>query len=120
MKINFSKYSGAGNNFIVIDNRESFFNLSKEQISRLLDINIGIGGDGLILINKSEKYDFEVVHYTPDGNLGSLCGNGTRSAIAHAYKKKIIKIDTIFEAYDGVHNASVVDDELIEMQMKIN
>ena len=57
MKINFSKYSGAGNNFIVIDNRESFFNLAKEQISRLLDINIGIGGDGLILINKSEKYD---------------------------------------------------------------
>ena len=60
MKINFSKYSGAGNNFIVIDNRESFFNLSKEQISRLLDINIGIGGDGLILINKSEKHDFNV------------------------------------------------------------
>ena len=58
MKINFSKYSGAGNNFIVIDNRKSFFNLPKEQISRLLDINIGIGGDGLILINKSEKYEF--------------------------------------------------------------
>ena len=52
MKINFSKYSGAGNNFIVIDNRKSFFNLPKEQISRLLDINIGIGGDGLILINQ--------------------------------------------------------------------
>ncbi len=120
MKINFSKYSGAGNNFIVIDNRESFFNLSKEQISRLLDINIGIGGDGLILINKSEKYDFKIVHYTPDGNLGSLCGNGTRCAIAYAHKKNIIKIDTIFEAYDGVHNASVIDDELIEMQMKIN
>ena len=67
MKINFSKYSGAGNNFIVIDNRESFFNLSKEQITRLLNINIGIGGDGLILINKSEKYDLKVVHYTPDG-----------------------------------------------------
>ena len=47
MKINFSKYSGAGNNFIVIDNRKSFFNLPKEQISRLLDISIGIGGDGL-------------------------------------------------------------------------
>ena len=113
MKINFSKYSGAGNNFIVIDNRESFFNLAKEQISRLLDINIGIGGDGLILINKSEKYDFKIAHYTPDGNLGSLCGNGTRCAIAYAYKKNIIKIDTIFEAYDGVHEATVVDDELI-------
>ena len=120
MKINFSKYSGAGNNFIVIDNRKSFFNLPKEQISRLLDINIGIGGDGLILINKSEKYDFKIVHYTPDGNLGSLCGNGTRCAIAYAHKKNIIKNDTIFEAFDGVHNASVIDDELIEMQMKIN
>ena len=84
MKINFSKYSGAGNNFIVIDNRKSLFNLSKKQIHRLLDINIGIGGDGLILLNKSEKYDFKIAHYTPDGNLGSLCGNGTRCAIAYA------------------------------------
>ncbi|MFL2632148.1 MAG: diaminopimelate epimerase [Candidatus Marisimplicoccus sp.] len=120
MMINFSKYSGAGNNFVVIDNREDFFNLSKKQITRLLDMNRGIGGDGLILINKSKKYDFNVVHYTPDGNLGSLCGNGTRCAIAYAHKKNIINIDTIFEAYDGVHKASVVDDELIEMQMKIN
>ena len=49
---------------------------------------------GLILINKSEKYDFKIVHYTPDGNLGSLCGNGTRCAIAYAHKKNIIKNST--------------------------
>ena len=120
MKINFSKYNGAGNDFIVIDDIESNLNLTKSEIYKLCNRNIGIGGDGLILIKKSSKTDFKILHYTSDGNLGSLCGNGSRCAILYAYRNNIINKNTIFEAFDGVHKAEIINDELISMQMKLN
>ena len=54
MKINFSKYNGAGNDFIVIDDRENNLHLTKSEINNLCNRNIGIGGDGLIIIKKSK------------------------------------------------------------------
>ena len=105
MKISFSKYNGAGNDFIVIDDRNNNIELTKSQIYKLCNRNIGIGGDGLILIKKSIKTDFEILHYTSDGTLGSLCGNGSRCAILYAYKNNIISKKTVFEAFDGIHNA---------------
>jgi len=120
MKINFSKYNGAGNDFIVIDDFESNLDLTKSEIYKLCNRNIGIGGDGLILIKKSSKTDFKILHYTSDGNLGSLCGNGSRCAILYAYINNIINKNTVFEAFDGVHKAEIINDELITMQMKLN
>ena len=90
MKINFSKYNGAGNDFIIIDDRDNNVHLTKSDINNLCNRNIGIGGDGLIIIKKSTKTDFEILHYTSDGNLGSLCGNGSRCAIQYAYRNNII------------------------------
>ena len=75
---------------------------------------------GLIIIKKSTKTDFEILHYTSDGNLGSLCGNGSRCAILYAYRNNIINKHTVFEAFDGVHKAEIINDELITMQMKLN
>ena len=120
MKISFSKYNGAGNDFIVIDDRNNTLELTKSQIYKLCNRNIGIGGDGLILIKKSIKTDFEILHYTSDGTLGSLCGNGSRCAILYAYKNNIISKKTVFEAFDGIHNAEIINNELITMQMKLN
>ena len=120
MKFKFSKYSGAGNDFIVIDNRDNEIKLSKSDIIRLCNRNIGIGSDGIIFLSNCIKNDFEIIHYTSDGNLGSLCGNGSRCAISFAYKNNIIKKDTFFSAYDGTHKAYILNDELIKMEMKIN
>ena len=120
MKISFSKYNGAGNDFILIDDRNNNLSLTKSQIYKLCNRNIGIGGDGLILIKKSSKTDFKILHYTSDGNLGSLCGNGSRCAILYAYRNNIINKNTVFEAFDGVHKAEIINDELITMQMKLN
>ena len=83
MKISFTKYNGAGNDFIVIDDRVNNLNLTKSQIYNLCNRNVGIGGDGLILIKESSKTDFKILHYTSDGNLGSLCGNGSRLSLIH-------------------------------------
>ena len=120
MKINFSKYNGAGNDFIIIDNRNENISYNSSLIKDICDRNFGIGGDGLILIKNSTSSDFEIDHYTPDGNLGSLCGNGSRCAILFAFKNDIINKKTEFSAFDGVHKAEIIDDELIKMEMKIN
>ena len=120
MKIKFSKYNGVGNDFIIIDNRNDNINYNSSLIKNICDRNFGIGGDGLILIKNSISSDFEILHYTSDGNLGSLCGNGSRCAIAFAFKNNIIDKNTVFEAFDGVHEAEVISNELIKMEMKIN
>ena len=120
MKISFSKYNGAGNDFIVIDGISSNLELTKSQIYKLCNRNIGIGADGIILLKESVETDFEILHYTSDGNLGSLCGNGSRCAILYAYKNNIINKKTVFEAFDGIHKAEIINDDLITMHMKLN
>ena len=120
MKINFSKYNGAGNDFILIDDRENLINDNKSLISYLCNRHFGIGGDGLIILKESINSDFEILHYTSDGNLGSLCGNGSRCAVLFAYNKDIIIKKTVFHAFDGIHNAEILDNGLIKMEMKIN
>ena len=120
MKIKFSKYNGAGNDFIVIDDRKNNIDNNPSLIEKLCNRNFGIGGDGLILIKESKLTDFEIFHYTSDGNLGSLCGNGSRCAISFAYNNKIIGKKTKFDAFDGIHNAEIINDTLVKMEMKIN
>ena len=120
MKVKFSKYNGAGNDFIVIDDRKNNLEINPWLIEKLCNRNFGIGGDGLILIKESKSTDFEILHYTSDGNLGSLCGNGSRCAISFAYKNKIIGKKTRFDAFDGIHNAEIINDNLVKMEMKVN
>ena len=120
MEINFSKYNGAGNDFILIDDRDNFINDNKLLISYLCDRHFGVGADGLIILKESNNCDFEILHYTSDGNLGSLCGNGSRCAVLYAYNKDIIGRKTVFKAFDGIHSAEILDDELIKMEMNVN
>ena len=120
MEINFSKYNGAGNDFILIDDRDNFISDNKLLISNLCDRHFGVGADGLIILKESNNCDFEILHYTSDGNLGSLCGNGSRCAVLFAYNKNIIGRKTVFKAFDGIHSAEILDDELIKMEMNVN
>ena len=120
MEINFSKYNGAGNDFILIDDRKNLIVDNKSLIRYLCDRHFGVGADGLIILKESNNYDFEILHYTSDGNLGSLCGNGSRCAVLFAYNKNIIGRKTVFKAFDGIHSAEILDDELIKMEMNVN
>ena len=120
MKINFSKYNGAGNDFILIDDRKNLINDNKSLINYLCDRHFGIGADGLIILKESRNSDFEILHYTSDGNLGSLCGNGSRCAVLFAFNKEIISTNTVFHAFDGIHNAEILGNGLIKMEMKLN
>jgi len=109
--VQFNKYQGTGNDFIIFDVRISKFpSLSSEKISGLCNRRFGIGADGLILIRKHSKLDFSMIYYNSDGHEGSMCGNGGRCAVAFAKKTGIIKDHALFEAYDGIHEGWINGD----------
>lgn len=108
MMIHFYKYQGAGNDFILIDNREKHFDTKDNAlVARLCNRRFGIGADGLMLLQNREGYDFEMLYYNADGNLGSMCGNGGRCIVAFAKQLGIIDGYTKFLAVDGDHEASI-------------
>jgi len=110
VNINFYKYQGAGNDFILIDNRENIVNqLNSQYIAHLCDRRFGIGADGLMLLENLEGYDFKMVYYNADGNEGSMCGNGGRCIVAFAKRLGIINNTTNFLATDGPHYAKISD-----------
>ncbi|HBC78820.1 MAG TPA: diaminopimelate epimerase [Bacteroidales bacterium] len=117
MTIAFNKYQGAGNDFIMIDNRNGQFNPEDfKLINKLCDRRFGIGADGLILITNSDEFDFEMIYFNSDGYRGTMCGNGGRCAADFAIKSNIAGNQMKFNAADGVHDAEALDG-LIRLKM---
>ena len=102
----FYKYQGAGNDFLIADNRDGSIVLSTEQIASLCDRRYGVGADGLMLLEESSMYDFRMVYYNSDGSGGMMCGNGGRCMVAFAADMGLTHFD--FEAADGFHTAQIL------------
>jgi diaminopimelate epimerase len=118
MKINFYKYQGTGNDFIIFDNRNNDLpSFTTEQVAHLCHRRFGIGADGVILLNPHTHYDFEMKYYNADGNEGSMCGNGGRCLVKFAYDLGIVKTAYKFIAFDGEHEASVTEKGLVALKM---
>lgn len=111
--LRFSKYDGAGNDFVMIDNRENDIHLSREQIKTLCHRRHGIGADGLIMIENHTSLDFRMVYYNSDGNESTMCGNGGRCIVAYAKELEVIKDTCRFMAIDGAHDASVHGENVV-------
>jgi len=111
--IQFSKYQGAGNDFVLIDNRNNDFDrFNEDLVQRLCDRRFGIGGDGLMLLQDNKNYDFEMVYFNADGKEGTMCGNGGRCIVAFARDLGIVDNETVFLAVDGPHKAHIVSNQV--------
>ena len=119
MQIQFYKYQGTGNDFIILNNfDDQYSSLTKENINKLCNRRFGIGADGLMLLNKHPEFDFEMKYYNADGGESSMCGNGGRCLTRFAYDMGILKTDYTFLAIDGVHEASLETDGTVALKMQ--
>jgi diaminopimelate epimerase len=84
MRIHFQKMNGAGNDFVMVDNREGVLTPTTHVIRALCDRRRGVGADGLILIERQPDADFRMHYYNSDGGEAAMCGNGARCAAVFA------------------------------------
>ncbi len=120
--ITFNKYQGTGNDFILIDGfkgKDSLIDQSQQSIAFLCDRRFGIGADGLIILKEIEGAHFEMIYFNADGNIGSMCGNGSRCAVAFARQLGYISNTCKFIAYDGLHEAEVLLEDKNEFLIKV-
>ncbi len=120
-KIKFSKFTGQGNDFIIIDSTIQHLKFSSEEISKICNRNFGIGADGLILVEESVKADYMMKYYNNDGTIAEMCGNGIRCMAVFIYKnnlseKKLLNIETL----SGVKEVLINTKEASLNSIKVN
>jgi diaminopimelate epimerase len=119
MNIPFHKYQGAGNDFILIDNRQNICReLNEEKVKQLCHRRFGIGADGVILLHEKPGYDFEMKYYNSDGKPASMCGNGGRCIVKFVYHLGIHKELYKFLAVDGEHQAEIDTEGIVSLKIK--
>lgn len=124
MRLHFYKYQGAGNDFVLIDNRVGEVEYTEKIVEYLCDRRFGVGADGLMLLQKSSIADFEMVYFNSDGKQASMCGNGGRCIVAFAKYLGVIDTETTFDAYDGMHDAVVLESDgqnnIVKLKMNVS
>ncbi|MGM0551436.1 MAG: diaminopimelate epimerase [Bacteroidota bacterium] len=116
--LTFYKYQGAGNDFLIIDNRKRLYNVVQPQIEALCNRRFGIGADGLMLLEDHPEADFAMRYFNSDGNEATMCGNGGRCIVAFANKLGIIGNSTTFMAVDGLHKATLGQGNSVSLEMQ--
>ncbi|MDQ6904043.1 MAG: diaminopimelate epimerase [Bacteroidota bacterium] len=119
MNINYYKYQGAGNDFILLDNRENIYSgITSEKVKFLCHRRFGVGADGLMMLNNKDDYDFEMKYFNSDGKEGSMCGNGGRCILKFALFLGIKKTKYYFIAADGKHEGEIDFSGDVRLKMK--
>lgn len=119
MKIPFHKYEGAGNDFVILDDREARLALSAAEIARLCDRRFGIGADGLMLLQSFPEADFRMAYYNADGRESTFCGNGGRCLADYAFHVlQTVGPAMNFMASDGMHRAEILSDHQVSLTMR--
>ena len=115
----FFKYHGAGNDFILLDDRggDLLGRFDQATIAHWCDRHFGIGADGFMLLRHHPEYDFEMVYYNADGAPSSMCGNGGRCIVRFAHDLGLVRDVYRFLAVDGPHTATLLPDGNVSLEM---
>ncbi|HUP45693.1 MAG TPA: diaminopimelate epimerase [Thermoanaerobaculia bacterium] len=113
----FTKMAGAGNDFVVIDNRSGRLGDVRDVTRRLCTRRLSAGADGLILIEPSGRATFRMRYYNADGSLGEFCGNGTRCAARFATLRGIAGESMTIETDAGIVTASIGADGRVTISL---
>jgi diaminopimelate epimerase len=105
-EIRFAKYSGAGNDFIMVDNRDGAFPVTPQLVAGMCARGVSIGADGLILVEPSQKAAVRMRYYNSDGGEVEMCGNGARCFVAFAHELGISAEPLVFETMERVLSPS--------------
>lgn len=121
MTIEFYKYQGTGNDFVIIDQRNQSLRLSSDQIKLICDRKFGVGADGMMFYSNSDDFDFSMSYFNADGKKGSMCGNGGRCLVAFSRYIGNTNPKVKFIAVDGIHEAEVLynDDQSSYVKLKM-
>src|SRR3954447_19900927 len=115
--LRFTKMNGAGNDFVLLDNRSGGITLSRDQISRICDRHRGVGADGILLLEEpANGADFRMRYYNADGGEAEMCGNGARCFARFANKVAGASGQISFETAAGVIGAEL-HGESVTLQM---
>jgi diaminopimelate epimerase len=121
MRVDFFKMHGTGNDFIVVDNFENRYNSwEAETVRTICRRRTGIGADGFLVLERSERADFRMRYYNSDGYESEMCVNGSRCISYFAYKKDYIKEVFTFEAGDGIHHGEIKSSAAVIVEVKVN
>ncbi len=119
MKVEFYKYQGTGNDFVILENRDRQYDkLTPQQVKHICNRRFGIGADGLMLLNNHPELDFEMIYFNADGNQSSMCGNGGRCLVQFAKNQGMHKSTYHFMAIDGKHEADIDMRSIVRLKMQ--
>jgi diaminopimelate epimerase len=115
--LRFSKMNGAGNDFVMIDNRVGDLQLAPDQIAKICDRHRGVGADGVLVLERATNgADFRMRYYNADGGEAEMCGNGARCFARYASRVAGPKEELSFETPAGVIGATL-QGELVRLEM---
>ena len=118
MRIPFVKMHGAGNDFVLIDDRDASFPADGRVIAAIAPRGVGIGCEGVILVQASQSADFRMRFFNPDGSEADMCGNGARCVAAFARETGAARSDRMrFETRAGEVEAEIVGPELVRISL---
>lgn len=109
--------TGAGNDFVLIDNQDGIYNLSWSNLAPpLCNRHFGVGADGILIVEKGKKTKFQMLYYNADGSYGGMCGNGGRCFASYLMKQNG-QSQISFEALDYIYDARMIDNQ-VSLRMK--